>query len=330
MVSDGSIKDTTKATKREFIPVLINQKGVVVDGKHRLQFDPKWKKTKIHLTPLETHVARLVINATHRDPEQVDYLDLAAFLAETEPGKEPYRVKTGETVAQRISNLTGVPERTVRKNLEGTRFVRGYDSDGTAELGVGERVRIYAPLVPGAERVQNDLRKVIAAAPERKEEMTKLVVTKFAEVHTVLKDELKKEKDLKIPKARNVTPEPQLEAHIPTQEHNELKTILHGEEPENQTNGVTIGGQIWFNITTIFRAILRETQIKLDAKISIAGKCEKCQAETHILFNNEFGEVTPQSLVFTVSKAQIPELAKTLRQAPDKVEALLLEVAPAQ
>jgi hypothetical protein len=58
-----------------------------------------------------------------------------------------YRVKSGKTIAERISELTGIPLRTVQENLDGKYKdpSKAHDA-GTAPLGVGERVRVPEPL----------------------------------------------------------------------------------------------------------------------------------------------------------------------------------------
>ena len=53
----------------------------------------------------------------------------------TEPGEKAYTVKSGQTVVERISELTGISERTVRSHLD-DRYKQGQEKVATlATLG---------------------------------------------------------------------------------------------------------------------------------------------------------------------------------------------------
>lgn len=109
-----------KATEKlvgQLLPVLENKGGEIIDGRHRLEANPSWKKVVLDLDALQSHIARLVANAARRPAEPSDYDELAEYLRKTEPGDKPYNVKSGRSIAERINDLTGIPERTVRHNL---------------------------------------------------------------------------------------------------------------------------------------------------------------------------------------------------------------------
>jgi len=118
----NEIRSTSKVIGR-VVPVLVNPKGEVIDGYHRLRADGKWPKRTLRLNALQTRVARLVINRTRRTANRRDYEELAQYLQKTEPGKDHYHVWNGKTVAARIAKLTGIPYSTVMDHIGGTKYV---------------------------------------------------------------------------------------------------------------------------------------------------------------------------------------------------------------
>jgi len=118
----NEIRSTSKRIGR-VVSVLVNPKGEVIDGYHRLQANGKWPKRTLRLDALQTRVARLVINRTRRTANIRDYEELARFLHKTEPGKDRYHVKNGKTIAARITELTGIPYRTVMDHIGGSKYV---------------------------------------------------------------------------------------------------------------------------------------------------------------------------------------------------------------
>jgi len=58
----------------------------------------------------------------------------------TEPGEKAYTVKSGQTVVERISELTGISERTVRSHLD-DRYKQGQEKVATLAT-LGERVEV--------------------------------------------------------------------------------------------------------------------------------------------------------------------------------------------
>ena len=118
----NEIRSTSKRIGR-VVPVLVNPKGEVIDGYHRLEANGKWPKRTVRLDALQTRVARLVINRTRRTANIRDYEELARFLQKTEPGKDRYHVKNGKTIAARITQLTGIAYSTVMDHIGGTKYV---------------------------------------------------------------------------------------------------------------------------------------------------------------------------------------------------------------
>ena len=57
------------------------------------------------------------------------------------------RVKSGISIAERISELTGIPYRTVCENLSEEFLGPTRKGADTASLGIGEQVRVPEPLV---------------------------------------------------------------------------------------------------------------------------------------------------------------------------------------
>jgi len=118
----SEIRSTSKKIGR-VLPVLMNPKGEVIDGYHRLQTSGKWPKRILRFNALQTRVARLVINRTRRTANTRDYQELAQYLQKTEPGKDRYHVRNGKTIARRITDLTGIPYSTVMDHIGGTKYV---------------------------------------------------------------------------------------------------------------------------------------------------------------------------------------------------------------
>jgi len=128
-VPDGiATKDLTSLKQTEavvgpLLPVLVNKKGIVIDGRHRLKANPKWQRLELDLDEMKTHAVRLVLNTQRRIAGNGDYSEFAQYLRKTEPGDKKYTVKSGKTIAKRISELTGINLRSVQRHLEGTEFV---------------------------------------------------------------------------------------------------------------------------------------------------------------------------------------------------------------
>ena len=113
----------TESVVGQLLPVLVNKRGAIIDGRHRVKANPNWRRTILNLNELQTHVARLVINTTRRTADTLDYQELAQYLQKTEPGKDRYHVKNGKTIAARITELTGIPYSTVMDHIGGTKYV---------------------------------------------------------------------------------------------------------------------------------------------------------------------------------------------------------------
>lgn len=157
----------------QLLPVLVNPKGEIVDGRHRLKANKNWKKVTLDLDDLQTHVARLVINTQRRIADEEDYNELAQFLRKSEPGDKPYRVKSGKSIAQRISELTGIPLSTVYDNLGDDQKQNQEKVTASVTFGRGKSVRVPKPLAEPLREVVDKIKKLVEAEPEKTEEILK-------------------------------------------------------------------------------------------------------------------------------------------------------------
>ena len=90
----------------ELLPVLVNKKGFVIDGRHRLAACKDWKREVLDLDELDSVVARFVANTQRDDSEEhraESINDYAKILRKEEPGSKPYTVKSGKTITGRIA-----------------------------------------------------------------------------------------------------------------------------------------------------------------------------------------------------------------------------------
>jgi hypothetical protein len=163
----------TEKTVGQLLPVLVNKKGEIIDGKHRTKSNPRWKKLVLPLNPLQTHIARLVINTQRRITDDNEYNDVAKLLQNTEKGKEPYLVKSGKTIAKRIEELSGIPSDTVLEHLDSKYKdpVKSVAGGTPTELGEGERIRVPDSLAPRVKKLIESVKKAVAASPEQKDEI---------------------------------------------------------------------------------------------------------------------------------------------------------------
>jgi hypothetical protein len=158
---DVDLANTEKVTG-QLLPVLVNKKGEIIDGRHRLRANKNWKRTELDLDPLQTHVARLVVNTQRRVANDDDYVELAEFL---EGGGSAIMA-----VSQRITELTGIPNSTVRRHLEGTKYVVSGKKKPLAKDGVVAVPKIIADPI---SKTIDDLQEIVAADPEKKDEIVK-------------------------------------------------------------------------------------------------------------------------------------------------------------
>jgi hypothetical protein len=170
----------------QLYPVLVNKNGDIIDGAHRLIADPSWKRVELDLNPLKTHIFRLVSNSIRRTTDNRDYDELAGYLQKTEPGDKPSRVASGKSIAERISELTSIPERTIYEHLD-QRFKDPVKSGAVSatELGIGEQVRIPIPLV---RSVRGFVHRVRVKAGEHPENVGEIIhaVTEALDSKTIV------------------------------------------------------------------------------------------------------------------------------------------------
>lgn len=125
---------------------------------------------------MQTHVARLVINTNRRVADEADYNELAEFLQRTEPGDKPYRVRSGKSIAERISQLTGIHVRTVRRNLDSKymQFQEAGKVDTVSTFGdesTWPTVDVPRGLVPVIRDLVDAVKEKVAENPERVDEV---------------------------------------------------------------------------------------------------------------------------------------------------------------
>jgi len=169
---------STEKVVGQIDPVIFSKNGELVQGKHRLAVNPKWKRETRDLTPLQVHAIRLVGNCARRAIDEEDVNDFARFLRKTEPyvpkpeekgkGKEKYLVKFGLTIAQRISECTGLGDRTFRDLLD-NEFKRPYDDlERHSKLGEGTRATVPKQVKQVVEKWAEKIVEAVEADPANK------------------------------------------------------------------------------------------------------------------------------------------------------------------
>lgn len=156
----------------QLLPVLVNPKGKIIDGRHRLKHNKNWKRVQLDLDPLQTHVARLVVNTQRRIANEEDYNELAKFLQKHEPGEKAYLVKPGVSIAERISELTGIQSQTVLEYLDGS-FKRPHATVCPTIQTKRLSSRIPLPVVESVENAVKNLKQILEEKPEKAEETLK-------------------------------------------------------------------------------------------------------------------------------------------------------------
>jgi hypothetical protein len=183
----SGIKRSEKAVG-QLLPVLINKRGDVVDGRHRLKANKNWKKVTFDLHEWETPAARLVANTQRRVADEDDYNEFAAFLLNTEgvnethgkpPKKCTYHVKSGKTIVERIVELTNIPERTVRGNLSEDYKGPHKTAVTAVSLGKTDVVRIPQTIREPVQSIVEQAQKVITANPDKKREAVQVLARTF-------------------------------------------------------------------------------------------------------------------------------------------------------
>jgi len=164
------IRETEKAIGKDLAyllsPVLVNERGEVVDGDHRLRLDESWAKRTVPLSDFDTHRARLILNTARRqsDTLETDYNGFAEYLQHNEPGTKPWLVNSGQTIAERISTSTGIPKDTVLEYLD-KRYKGPTGPTGDTPIGKGEQVRIPKELAPEIRALVTQVKTAADEAP---------------------------------------------------------------------------------------------------------------------------------------------------------------------
>lgn len=154
----------------QLLPVLVNPKGEIIDGRHRLKYNKNWKRVQLDLDPLHTHVARLVVNTQRRITDEEDYNEFAKFLQKHEPGEKLYLVKSGVSIAERISGLTGIPHRKICDALDDEYTHPGGRVAEVSNLRTKQMlIRIPKPVVESVENAVKNLKQVLEEKPEKAE-----------------------------------------------------------------------------------------------------------------------------------------------------------------
>ena len=168
--------EVTRAVIGELLPALVNKRGEIIDGRHRLKMNAKWRRVELDLDELKTHAARLVINTQRRIASDEDYDEFAEYLRKTEPGEEDYTVKSGQTIVERICEITGIPERTVRYHLNAAFKAATVATSSASDF---ERVEVGVP-----EPIADTLKEAVAglrALLEEHPDQTQQIVEGFNE-----------------------------------------------------------------------------------------------------------------------------------------------------
>jgi hypothetical protein len=160
----------TRQVLGELTPRIVNKNGVVADGKHRGKVYPKWETIVKPWSDLETYAARLVINTQRRIADEADYNECAEELARVEPGAKRWLVKSGIPVSARIHKLTGIPEDTIRENLD-PKYKdpnKEHASAGVTPAGLGEShvMRVPRAIAGEVEAYSESLKRTARKSPK--------------------------------------------------------------------------------------------------------------------------------------------------------------------
>ncbi len=167
------ITERLKATSKvagQLFPILVDKQGKIIDGKHRFEANQNWKRLEWDVDELTAHRARLVMNAIRRQVDPQDYNEFAEYLLKTEPGDQPYRVASGLTIAERISELTGIPERTVYDHLK-PEFKRTKEIIAGPAITATEKVTVPESLAEPVRQMVERVKEETVAHPEKAREI---------------------------------------------------------------------------------------------------------------------------------------------------------------
>jgi hypothetical protein len=169
------LKETRKIVS-EIYPVIISKKtGEVADGNQRLKAHPKWRKEYRDLTDVQVAIIGLVANSVRRPATRKDYDKCAMRLLKSEGvGDKPYRLKkSGKAIAERISELSGIPYSTIKNNIS-DRFKQSQNKL-PASVTFPETTEIRVPIeYAGSVKSHVDaVKNAVKAKPELKREIVK-------------------------------------------------------------------------------------------------------------------------------------------------------------
>lgn len=141
--------DLKKSKKRigQLYPVLTDKKGNIIDGNHRLEADPNWRKQVVPEIETEEDllIARCVSNWHRRRITAEEKIKWINDLAELYK-KQGYKVLiTGNEIVKKIVEATGVSTPTVYKYLDDKYKV------------YSQKNRKRTPSIPASERIANKL-----------------------------------------------------------------------------------------------------------------------------------------------------------------------------
>lgn len=148
-MSEYNLKKSEKIG--QLYPVLVDVKGNVIDGFHRLEADPNWRKETVSEidTKEKLLVARCVANWNRRQvsiQEKEEWInDLARIYKEH--GLEVGKPRQVNQIVNKIAEVTGLTPQTVRSYL--SKEFRQVPPENLAELNI--------PRISASERIEHEL-----------------------------------------------------------------------------------------------------------------------------------------------------------------------------
>jgi len=149
-LSEYDLKKSKKVG--QLYPVLVDAKGNVIDGYHRLEADPNWRKEKLSEIDTEEKllVARCVANWNRRQisrEEKEEWINSLARIYQKQGLKVSSKGRRNEIMAK-IMEVTGLSDRTVGAYLD-ERYKQKPSYD----------VEKRQPVIPASERIEHELGK---------------------------------------------------------------------------------------------------------------------------------------------------------------------------
>lgn len=308
----------------ELLPVLKNKRGIIIDGRHRKAVNRNWKEEKVDLDELQTFVARLVINTQRRIADEADYREIAEHLIKKEPGKDRYHVASGKTVADRISELTGIHERVVRYNLP-DKFKGPQKAEShSASLGPGERVHVPKSLARDIEGVVEEAKRFAEKNPHMQHQIVQDLRSHLQETRETLRQKTKQEalirKFANSVEEKGIQSIDAIQSSLSSDERQMLTTVLsqgtpqalqHLTEREDGTVTEFFGLQP-VDVTPLLKPLFKHAS-------SIGYTCSMCGKEQSI---------RPEKLRFIVEKTDFPKFKIELEEALVGTQKRLTDFSP--